>query len=125
MIIKKTCLFLAFIALSSPAFIAQGKVENAPGIQKRIPLEIFDVRVQLSSQAAIISWSTNKPSRSSVLIAEIPIAIDVVGYVDEKVGTSHDVTLGGLNAGQGYEYRIEARDDYGYSATATGTFTGV
>jgi hypothetical protein len=124
MIIKKTFLFLALISLSSPAFVAEAKVESAPGIQKKIPLAIFDVQIQLSSNAAIISWSTNKPSRGSVLISEIPVGLDAVGYGDEKFGTSHDVTVGGLYAGQGYEYRIEVRDEYGYSATATGTFTG-
>jgi hypothetical protein len=120
---KKTFLFLAFVLVSLVGFVAQAKVETAPGIQKKIPLEILDVNIHQAANVATISWSTNKPSNGSVLIAEIPVGFDAVGYVDPKFGTLHDVTISGLISGKSYAFQIESRDPYGYSDTSGGTFT--
>lgn len=109
-------LILAFV----PAFIAGGKVESAPGVQKKVPLEIYNVTIATTPTSVTISWSTTQPSEGSVIIE---YELDAVGYLDDKAGTRHQIVVTDLGPGNVYGYRIGSYSTtYGSSTPVIGTF---
>ena len=117
---KTTPLVLITMMVSVLAVFASAKPSDAPGILKKSPLEISNVYVSATSTSATISWSTSSPSRGSVIIF---YEFDGVGYIDEKSGTHHEVTVP-VGGGRTYEFLIESHsDNYGIASPAEGEFT--
>ena len=93
-----------------PTFVA-AKVANAPGVQKKIPLEITNISVSTTPTTVTVSWMTSQPSSGSIVIA---YEFDGVGYLDPKFGVRHEITVTGLTPGQSYGLNVESHtDNYG------------
>src|SRR5688572_1399947 len=103
--------------LSFPFAWAQGgKSEDAPGIVKKIPPVISDVRVAVSNRTATITWQTSVPTHGSVIVIG---EFDAVGYPDLKFGTHHEVEVA-YTAGD--DFLIESHSDkYGAATPWEGT----
>ncbi len=115
---------LALVTVLASVFVVflNAKSETPPGIQKKTPLEISHVGVSATSTSVTVSWSTSSPANGSVIIWEIPIGFDAIGYMDEKSGSHHAITAP-VFQGKTYGYLIESRSDYGIATPFTGTFT--
>ena len=108
---------LALLILGSvPIFFATARPEVAPGIQKK-SLQILGVSVATTESTATISWETNAPSSGSVTISDF-------GFIDEKTGTRHSVTIPYLTPGAPYTFVIHSYNDlYGAALPYAGSFT--
>jgi hypothetical protein len=118
----KTTIKLLSVAILAlvPAFIAGGKVETAPGVQKKVPLEIYNVVISPTPTSVTISWSTTQPSEGSVIIE---YELDGVGYLDDKTGIRHEIVVTDLAPGHVYGYRIGSYSaTYGSSTPVIGSF---
>ena len=102
-----------------PTF-ATGKVENAPGIQKKTPLEIKSLTVSTTPTSVTVSWTSSQPSHGSIAIS---YGMDGVGYLDTKYGVHHEVTVTGLFPGLTYNLLVESHTDNYGGAVWSGSFT--
>jgi hypothetical protein len=94
-------------ALFLPTFTA-GKVQDAPGVQKKVPLEITSVVVSTTPTSVTVSWTSSQPSNGSIVI---DYGFDGVGYLDPKFGVHHEVTVTGLSPGGSYGLLVESHSD--------------
>ena len=102
-----TVLSLFVTALFLPAF-ATGKVEDAPGVQKKRPLEITSVVVSETPTSVTVSWTSSQPSNGSIII---DFGMEGVGYLDPKFGVHHEVTVTGLAPGSTYGLLVESHSE--------------
>lgn len=123
----RTSLFIAFAILSLAFFApaAEAKKENAPGIQKKIPLTISGLTIDLQPNSVTILWSTNKQSDSSLSLRAVPTPIggDAILLYNPSKTTEHRISVESLVSGQDYEYIVISNDDFGNIAQTTGSFT--
>jgi PKD repeat protein len=81
----------------------------------------------ITQTTATITWTTDEPADSQVFYRRA----GVTSYEQTPLGTTlvtaHSMTLGGLQAGTLYEYRVQSADATGNVATSSpdGTFTTV
>src|SRR5438128_3013206 len=75
--------------------------------------------VQLDAATAMIQWTTDEPSSSSVAYGLSPTALTQTASGGDGV-TSHAVTLSGLQANTTYSYRVTSTDASLNSAIAPG-----
>ena len=113
-----TVLSLFVTALFLPAFAA-GKVEDAPGVQKKKPLEITNVVVSATPTSVTVSWTSSQPSYGSIII---DYGTEGVGYFDPKFGVHHEVTVTHLTPGQTYGLWVESHSDKYDSDVWSGSF---
>lgn len=117
-------LFTVFsLAFLPPA--VEAKKEDAPGIQKKIPLTMSAPALDVSTQSVTIFWSTNKPSNSSISVTQVPLPFggDPILMFDSSLITEHEMTVPYLTAGATHEYEVISSDPYGYTVRSRGTFT--
>jgi hypothetical protein len=82
--------------------------------------------------SAVIRFSTNKPSTTSLFFGLTGGALDCLGAPCPVTGEdaralidlsySHEVAIEGLTLNLSYQYTVLAEDDVGFVATASGTF---
>jgi hypothetical protein len=104
---------IASLLVITPFASADAK-NTAPGIMKKLPLVISDVTVSVTLTSATVSWTTSKPSHGSIVVH---YGFDAVGYVDEKFGTNHSVTVENLAQNTKYPVTIESHSDVYGSAS--------
>lgn len=113
-----SALSLLLTAHVFPTVLA-AKVADAPGVQKKIPLEITDISVSSTPTTVTVSWTTSQPSYGSIVIA---YEFDGVGYVDPRYGTHHEMTVTGLTPGQSYGLTVESHTDRYGGVAWSGSF---
>src|SRR5688572_24786727 len=114
-----TALSLLATAFFLPTFAA-GKVENAPGIQKKAPLEIKSLSVSTTPTSVTVSWTSSQPSYGSIAISS---GVGGVGYLDTKYGVHHEVTVASLVPGLTYDLMVESHSDNYGGVVWSGSFT--
>ena len=114
-----TALSVLVTAIFLPTFAA-GKVENAPGIQKKAPLEIKSLSVSTTPTSVTVRWTSSQPSHGSIAIS---YGIDGVGYLDTKYCVHHEVTVTGLFPDRTYNLMVESHTDNYGGAVWSDSFT--
>ena len=116
---------LLSLAIVSPP--VEAKRENAPGILKKVPLTLSNLVVNAFPDSVTITWTTNKPSDSSLAVAMTPMPPPPVGGFDgilyePTLTTEHRMTWLSLSPDAPYAYEVISSDDYGYTVRDGGTF---
>ena len=105
---------------SSPAFDAQVdyfRIDGESGGPDTTPPVISGVNVLPNESGAVISWSTDEPATATLRYG-LSTSYEI-GSQSTGSGTSHSVTLTGLDAGTTYHYQIEAEDAANNLATGS------
>lgn len=93
------------------------------------PPEISDVKASVDGTAAVITWTTDKPSTSEIVYSSAGDGEQI--FTDGALVTSHQVTLNGLEPSTEYSYRVKSADVENRAATeaglsfVTGTLSGL
>jgi hypothetical protein len=87
-----------------------------------VPPVISGVSVAASGDAAVVSWTTDKPASSSVAFG-VTSGYELGSVSDPALSTSHSVTVTGLSLDTTYHFQVTSVDEYGNSASSPdGTF---
>jgi hypothetical protein len=87
-----------------------------------VPPVVSGVSVVASGDAAVVSWTTDKPASSSVAFG-VTSGYELGSVSDSALSTSHSVTLTGLSLDTTYHFQVTSVDEYGNSASSPdGTF---
>jgi len=90
------------------------------------PPEISGIKVSnITSVAGTVSWTTDKPTTSQVAYGTTNVYGSTT-TIDQKLATSHSVTLAGLSAATTYHFKVMSQDNTGNeTASQDQTFTTV
>lgn len=92
---------------------------TTPKADKKAPKITDQGAVPWPDGSAVLSWKTDKPATSKVLVGQGPNAMTVAAD-DSEPTTTHKVTINGLVPGQSYAFRLVSKDAAGNETTWSG-----
>jgi hypothetical protein len=116
---------LSILSLVCLALTAHAKNEDAPGLQRDIPLRMSVPVVERSTSRATISWTTNKLANGSISIGSIGSGGSPTLILDQVPTRHHRLTAEFLVAGLTYEYEVISTDEDGETVRYSGSFLAI
>ncbi|PIS32535.1 MAG: hypothetical protein COT39_04070 [Parcubacteria group bacterium CG08_land_8_20_14_0_20_48_21] len=100
---------------------AEHALTTGVGADDTTPPVISAVSSDVATSTAVITWTTNENSTSSVTFADESLATATSNSVvnNASMVTFHAITLSGLTPATTYYYKVTAVDGHGTSATST------
>jgi peroxiredoxin len=103
------------------------RTETTPTVNNAVdnlPLNIQDVSVQSTTETgATITWKTDKPASSQVIIRDFNGAVITKSDPQETLNTTHSVAVSGLKPNTTYYYTSVSKDVSGIETTREGKLT--